>query len=456
MKTAKFLTFFVLLGTLLFTSCDKDEATPLTIKFQKAAINMVEGDTTTLVVEGLNKGAEVTWNSSNEKIATVKDGLVTALTPGNAIISVVAKQDGKLGHAKIKLTVTPNLDKEVIKFTDAKLQAWLLAMPGLDANKDGQITRGEAKSINKIDFSFKNPQSVDPAKVITNIDGLQYFVNLDTLNLNNHPVANAEPIAKLTKLVQLQLYGSNFPTIDLSALTELQDLRITRNPKLTKLDVKNNTKLVILAVAKTGITEMDLTPLKEIETVGLNDNKLTSVKFSNLPKLDRIDIFGNKLTAIEASGCPMLKQMFANKNAISSVVLKDMPELFNLVLYENKITQIDLNLPKLMMLRLNDNAIANIDLSNVPNLMICDLFNNPLVKADFSKNPVIRDIVLNDCPNLQEINICNKGYNPEAEYTFFYGNTQLKTIYVDKGDEETHVQNLAKYAKRTDVKIIAQ
>ena len=40
------------------------------------------------------------------------------------------------------------------------------------------------------------------------------------------------------------------------------------------------------------------------------------------------------------------------------------------------------------------------------------------------------------------------------EYALFYGNTNLKTIRVDKGDEETYVKGLAQNFK--NVQIIAE
>jgi uncharacterized protein YjdB len=48
-------------------------------------------------------GRSVVWDSSNKPVATVQDGVVTGITPGNATITVTV--DGK--PASVVVTVTP-------------------------------------------------------------------------------------------------------------------------------------------------------------------------------------------------------------------------------------------------------------------------------------------------------------------------------------------------------------
>ena len=57
-------------------------------------------------------------------------------------------------------------------------------------------------------------------------------------------------------------------------------------------------------------------------------------------------------------------------------------------------------------------------------------------------------------PTLESIDLKNGAFMDNHEYALFYGNTNLKTIRVDKGDEETYVKGLAQNFK--NVQIIAE
>ena len=63
------------------------------ISFDKATVEIEEGDTMKLAVTVSPEGATdktISWKSSNETIATVNDGVVTAIKPGNATITATS------------------------------------------------------------------------------------------------------------------------------------------------------------------------------------------------------------------------------------------------------------------------------------------------------------------------------------------------------------------------------
>ena len=63
------------------------------IKLDKVSLEMVEGDTETLIASVLPDDATdktVTWTSSEKGVATVKDGVVSAISPGTATITAKA------------------------------------------------------------------------------------------------------------------------------------------------------------------------------------------------------------------------------------------------------------------------------------------------------------------------------------------------------------------------------
>ncbi len=73
---------------ILFTACE-DEVAVTGITLNEANISLEEGQTETLIATIIPQGAEgtVTWASSNNEVATVEDGLVTAVAVGTANIT---------------------------------------------------------------------------------------------------------------------------------------------------------------------------------------------------------------------------------------------------------------------------------------------------------------------------------------------------------------------------------
>ena len=82
----KRIVFFAVLGLLM--ACQKD--VPVTaILLNKTDIILKEGENETLTVSFTPSDAtnqSITWLSSDPRIATVKDGIVTGVTPGHTEI----------------------------------------------------------------------------------------------------------------------------------------------------------------------------------------------------------------------------------------------------------------------------------------------------------------------------------------------------------------------------------
>lgn len=94
-------------------------------RLNKTKLSMKPGDTQTLRISGLHS-RRVTWTSSDKKVATVKDGKVTALYVGKCTITAQIKDGKKLTCrvtvtdearlSRTKLTIS-NIDSDRIKLT---------------------------------------------------------------------------------------------------------------------------------------------------------------------------------------------------------------------------------------------------------------------------------------------------------------------------------------------------
>ena len=434
----------VMLLSLLLAACgDKDEVMPqFSIMLNQSRLDMVEGETTMLTVQGVPKGAVVKWMVDDAKVVKVTDGKVDALSEGKAFITATAASQGVQSEAKCEVTVKRKAD--FVKFVDANLEKRVFALtPSPDVNHDGKLSYEEAAKITTLDFGFANPRDVVESEVIKSVAGLEHFVNLETLNLKYHAVSDPSPLYTLTKLKQLNLGGNGIKAIALSTMPELTDIRLYDNKELTELNLSGNLKIESLYLQRTGLTQLNLTPCKNLKFVLLNGcSNLQSVRFSGLPNLERIDMVKCRLASIEAADLPLLTELHADHNKISMVNLKNLPSLQRLNLYSNQIKAIDLDLPKLMFLFLHDNQLTNIDLSRLPMLFQLIITNNPITKLDFSKNQSLCNLEAVRMPALEEINLKNNGYNEDAEYDVVEDNTKLRTIRVDAGAEYNHVKKL--------------
>ena len=85
----------LLIAGVTLTNCeeDLDPISVTSVTLNSTSMTLVEGDSQTLTVTISPSNAEnkmVLWISSDSSIATVKDGVVTAVKPGKATITVKA------------------------------------------------------------------------------------------------------------------------------------------------------------------------------------------------------------------------------------------------------------------------------------------------------------------------------------------------------------------------------
>lgn len=428
------------------SSCRSKEQEPQNATLSTTSLSLEIGEKRTINVTGISEKDRVNWSIDKPEVASIDNGIVTAKALGQALITAsIEYAGGKNQKLTCQLTVLAGKDAH-IQFEDANLKRLILEQyPLIDLNKDGELTPEEARGAKSLMFEFESKDDITPNNKITNLKGLEYFVNLDSLGLKNQYVSDAAPIFGLKRLTYLHLGNNDIATLDVSGMKQLSDLRAYGNSRLKELNLSTNTELRELYLQSVSITRINLTPLKKLTKALLNRGKLEQIAFSDLPVLERIDIVENNLKALTANNLPALRELHANKNQIEKVDLKNLPELQRLNLYENKLTQIDLTaFPKIMFLFLFDNNLSQLDLSKQTSLLHLFVSNNPLETLDLSKNSHISSIEAINMPRLKTINLRNQGYNEEAEYFIVEGNNLLEKVLVDSGAEETHVRNLFK------------
>ena len=108
MRTKRILmSILLLLVTFSLVACGK-----VTVKLSGEQ-SLKVGQTINLTPEASKKGATFSWASSNDAVATVKDGAVTGVSAGKVTITVTATSGKKTGEASLEITVVAD-NKPVI------------------------------------------------------------------------------------------------------------------------------------------------------------------------------------------------------------------------------------------------------------------------------------------------------------------------------------------------------
>ena len=250
------------------------------------------------------------------------------------------------------------------KFPDENFRNWILQQPW---GSDGVITDAEIAEITNI-------SGLD-GRNISDLTGIEVFVNLDTLIVRNN---------QLTSL-------------DVSNLTNLTHLNVGGNP-FTSLDISNLVNLTTLSIWGSQFTSFDISNLPNLANVTFAVNHLlTSLNISDLPNLWNLNVGGNnQLTLLNISNFPNLEFLAVQNNQLTSLYLSNLPSLLSLDVRNNQLTSLDLtglnrlighwvNIgnqnPTLALTGANNNYSLEIELNNPTNLVNGLLYENGILTS---------------------------------------------------------------------------
>jgi gliding motility-associated-like protein len=205
---------------------------------------------------------------------------------------------------------------------------------------------------------------------IIDLNGMQFFTQLDTFYNFNNPQSNLEPITSMIGLKKLFIYGHNSTTLptNIINLTQLESLvdeenNLTSLPSLVGLNA-----LKELKVWKNNITHApDLSSLNNLKIIDFNDNPLQLFPSlgSNKPFLQILNLNGSAFS--ELGPFPIMPMIDTIRCGWGQVdFCHPISHLTNLKVF-----------------RLNNNLLNSLpDFSGLTNLTKVDLRNNQLTFED--------------------------------------------------------------------------
>ncbi len=359
--------------------------------------------------------------------------------------------------------MTVSVKAQIINFPDANFKAKLVQASTtnpvalntalqpmvIDTNGNGEIEIPEALAVYQLSLDNSN---------ITNLSGIENFVNLGTLycagdniptinltscaalkdlNLNNSHI-NSLLISNLANVENVNANNNNLTNLDLTGLANLKNLFLDNN-NLIALNISGLTSLEQLNCDYNEIVTLNLTALPNLNYVKAQYGHLTSLTLSDLPKLVTARFVYNELASVFLSDLPLLEELNFNTNQLTSFAMGDYPKLKRLEVPNNQLTSVTFgSLPLLNYLDVSGNQLTSIDVNGFP--LLTDLYcgNNLLTTLDVSNCSMLNGFFL--CNDNQLVSLFLKNANHDA--ISFYGNPTLQYICADE-NEIAYLQNAA-------------
>ena len=373
--------------------------------------------------------------------------LVFIMQDGKAILKKV-KQEINIQRAKVydlgEMTLDASKAKAFILKNQGLIEAVATKVSGLTRTADGHLDIYAADNLEKI-LSYKGMLEVNNKDNFTSIDELQYYRNINGLNLQgNKNLAGELNLNKYPQLTgQIVISGSPLVTkINVTGLDKITQLQAHHLDGLTEVVTGGNTKLNLFAL--------------------YNNNSLQSVDASNMPALTTLQTYYSpNIQTINTTNSPNLNDFngLSNGSLQNFIGLSDKSKLQRFWASGSKIESYDFS----KMTNLRDINLASAAVKEIKglsaagaNLKELQLSNTHVGSLDVSNNPNLTKL---DLYSVREMTALDVTHNPNLTYlrTSFLplttldlsNNTKLVELNISHNKLSSfdirHMTNLAKF-----------
>nr|WP_315088435.1 hypothetical protein [uncultured Prevotella sp.] len=326
--------------------------------------------------------------------------LVFIMQDGKAILKKV-KQEINIQRAKVydlgEMTLDPSKAKAFILKNQGLIEAVGAKVSGLVKTADGHLDIYAADNLEKI-LSFKGMLEVNNKDNFTSIDELQYYRNINGLNLQgNKNLAGELNLNKYPQLTgQIVISGSPLVTkINVTGLDKITQLQAHHLDGMTEVVTGGNTKLNLFAVYNNNsLQSVDASNMPTLTTLQTYYSpNIQTINTTNSPNLNDFNGLsnGSLQNFIGLSDNSKLQRFWASGSKIESYDFSKMTNLSNVNLASAAVKEIkglSAAGANLKELQLSNTHVSSLDVSNNPNLTKLDLYNVREMSAlDVTHNP---------------------------------------------------------------------
>ena len=326
--------------------------------------------------------------------------LVFIMQDGKAILKKV-KQEINIQRAKVydlgEMTLDASKAKAFILKNQGLIEAVGAKVSGLTRTADGHLDIYAADNLEKI-LSYKGMLEVNNKDNFTSIDELQYYRNINGLNLQgNKNLAGELNLNKYPQLTgQIVISGSPLVTkINVTGLDKITQLQTHHLDGMTEVVTGGNTKLNLFALYNNNsLQSVDASNMPALTTLQTYYSpNIQTINTTNSPNLNDFNGLsnGSLQSFIGLSDNSKLQRFWASGSRIESYDFSKMTNLSNVNLASAAVKEIkglSAAGTNLQELQLSNTHVGSLDVSNNPNLTKLDLYNVREMSAlDVTHNP---------------------------------------------------------------------
>ena len=326
--------------------------------------------------------------------------LVFIMQDGKAILKKV-KQEINIQRAKVydlgEMALDTSKAKAFILKNQGLIEAVKAKVSGLITTADGHLDIYAADNLEKI-LSFKGMLEVNNKDNFTSIDELQYYRNINGLNLQgNKNLAGELNLNKYPQLTgQIVISGSPLVTkINVTGLDKITQLQAHHLDGMTEVVTGGNTKLNLFAVYNNNsLQSVDASNMPSLATLQTYYSpNIQTINTTNSPNLNDFNGLsnGSLQSFIGLSDNSKLQRFWASGSKIESYDFSKMTNLKNVNLASAAVKEIkglSAAGANLQELQLSNTHVGSLDVSNNPNLTKLDLYNvREMTTVDVTHNP---------------------------------------------------------------------
>ena len=326
--------------------------------------------------------------------------LVFIMQDGKAILKKV-KQEINIQRAKVydlgEMTHDASKAKAFILKNQGLIEAVGAKVSGLTRTADGHLDIYAADNLEKI-LSYKGMLEVNNKDNFTSIDELQYYRNINGLNLQgNKNLAGELNLNKYPQLTgQIVISGSPLVTkINVTGLDKITQLQTHHLDGMTEVVTGGNTKLNLFALYNNNsLQSVDASNMPALTTLQTYYSpNIQTINTTNSPNLNDFNGLsnGSLQSFIGLSDNSKLQRFWASGSRIESYDFSKMTNLSNVNLASAAVKEIkglSAAGANLKELQLSNTHVGSLDVSNNPNLTKLDLYNvREMTTLDVTHNP---------------------------------------------------------------------
>ena len=286
------------------------QTVPVTgVTLDKAELTLEKGSTGTLTATVAPQNATnntVTWSSSNPEVATVDNGVVTAVSAGEAIITVTTEDGAKTATCKVTVNAPQTVPVTGVTLDKAELT--------LEKGSTGTLTATVAPqnaTNNTVTWSSSNPEFVTVANgTVTAVSAGTATITVTTADGNHKATCTVTVIPKTVQVSGIQVQGS--ASVYVGGSTKLTATVTPTNATNQKVTWSSNNESV--ATVGTDGTVTAVSAGTATITVTTEDGQKTAACTVTVLSVDRTKLFA----LLQGSGVLLATPTSADGSEFSS------------------------------------------------------------------------------------------------------------------------------------------